>query len=63
MFLPIPAEGFAEKTLATAATLLGLALVLLDGGLVVTQTLEIGKDPGLGDWRLKRRSADSMPSF
>ena len=32
---------------ATTTTLLGFALVLLDRGLVVTQTLEVGKDSSL----------------
>jgi len=34
---------------AAATTLLGLALVLLSGGLVVAQALEIGEDPRLRD--------------
>ena len=38
---------------ATTTTLLCFALVLLNRGLVVTQTLEIGEDPGLGDLALE----------
>ena len=35
-----------QSASAAAATLLGLALVFLGGGLVVTQPLEVGEDPG-----------------
>ena len=38
---------------ATTTTLLGLALVLLGGSLVVTQALEVSKDPGLGHLTLE----------
>ena len=41
--LPVFQTGVAAGS-ATTTTLLSLALVLLDGGLVVTQTLEVGKD-------------------
>ena len=44
---------FRTANSATAAALLRLALVLLDGRFVVTQTLEISEDAGLGDLALK----------
>lgn len=47
----IPVSRTASS--ATAAALLGLALVLLDGRFVVTQTLEISEDTGLGDLALE----------
>ena len=43
-----PQLGMGEKTgSAAAAALLGLALVLLDGGFVVTQALEVSEDARL----------------
>lgn len=42
----------ADRSTAAAA-LLSFALVLLDWSLVMAQTLEIRKDPGLGDLTLK----------
>ena len=47
----VPVSRTANST--TAAALLGLALVLLDGRFVVTQTLEISEDAGLGDLALE----------
>lgn len=47
--------GLGEKPgrSAAATALLGLALVLLDGGLVVTQALQVGKDARLGHLALE----------
>lgn len=53
MKLFLVGQGDIGKESAAAAALLGLALVLLDWCLVVTQTLEIGEDPGLGDLALE----------
>lgn len=47
----IPVSRAANS--ATATALLGLALVLLDGRFVVTQTLEISEDAGFGDLALE----------
>ena len=53
----------AKRESATATTLLSFALVLLDRGLVVTQTLEVSEDPCFRDLTLESARADSMPSF
>jgi len=48
-----PVGKKSEKPSAATATLLGLALVLLSGGFVVPQALQISKDPSLGHLALE----------
>ena len=51
---PVPAPSIERNwQSAAAAALLGLALVLLNRSLVVTQALEIGEDAGLRDLALE----------